>query len=93
MELHVLCDEFGTILAAVQLPRALSYPATTTGDMTAPTPRPVPQPGQYTADVTVPDDFAHLTLMEVCDRLVVEGRGAQAVLKPRESDVPPYAAE
>ena len=84
MELHVLYDDSGNILAAVRLDSE-SLQGATIGDKRIPAPRPVPEPGQYTADVKVPDDLAHLSLFEVCDQLVVEGRGAQAVLKPRES--------
>jgi hypothetical protein len=85
MELHVLYDDLGNILASVRLDDE-SSPNATLGDRPIPGPRPVPEPGQYTADVKVPDDFAHLSFLEVCNQLVVEGRGAQAVLKSRESD-------
>jgi hypothetical protein len=82
MELHVLYDASGNILAAVRLDDEVSHGATV-GDEPIPGPRPVPEPGQYVADVKVPDELAHLSFFEVCNQSVVEGRGAQAALKSR----------
>lgn len=85
MELHVLYDDSGNILAAVRLDDESSHHATI-GDKLIPAPRPVPEPGQYTADVKVPDEFAHLCFIEVCNQLVVQGLGTSARLEQRKGD-------
>jgi hypothetical protein len=79
MKLHVLYDRSGKILAAVRLDDQ---------PLGIVTPRPVCRPGQFTADVTVPDNFRHLSFFEVCTRLVVEGLGERATLKSRKSHIP-----
>jgi hypothetical protein len=81
MELHVLYDDLGNILASVRLDDE-SSPNATLGGRPIPGPRPVPEPGQYTADVKVPDDFAHLSFLEVCNQLVVEGGVEVAGIRP-----------
>jgi hypothetical protein len=95
MELHVLYADSGNILAAVRLDEEdeESSGNAALGDEPIPAPRPVPEPGQYTADLKVPDDLTHLGFLEVCEQLVVEGRGAQAVLKSRESGQSPSPAD
>jgi hypothetical protein len=84
MELHVLYDDSGIILAAVRLDDG-SLRGGTVGDKPIPAPRPVPEPGQYTADVKVPDEFTHLSFIEVCNQLVVQGLGKSARLEQRKS--------
>jgi len=79
MELHVLYDKSGTILAG-----APSDAGTTRsgGDRT-PGPRPVAGRGQLTATVQVPEEFRSQNLVDICAQLVVDTRARQAVLKPR----------
>lgn len=64
MRMHVLYDSSGQILAAVELPEVVSE-----GTLQV---RPVVKPGQYTADVDVPPDLAHLNFKEACEKLVVD---------------------
>jgi hypothetical protein len=75
MNLHVLYDRSGKILAAVEL-RSNAEDAYL--------PRPVAQRGQRTADVAVPDEFRHLSFLEVCTRLAVRTKGNTATLVPQE---------
>lgn len=82
MELHVLHDELGNILAAVRIDREPAPHAAIGGEV-LPSPRPMPGPGQYTADVKVPDEFANLSFFEVCDQCVLEAHGSGATLKRR----------
>jgi hypothetical protein len=75
MKLHVLFDRSGTILAAVPLDDE---------DARAPKPRPVPQRGQFTADVTVPARYGDMSFFDVCTRMKVRGRdkGAELIAAP-----------
>ena len=71
MKLHVLFDRSGTILAAVLLDDE---------DARVTKPRPVPQRGQFIADVTVPAQYGEMSLFGVCTRMKVRGRGKRAEL-------------
>jgi hypothetical protein len=62
--MHVLYDSSGRILAAVELSEGDSE-----GTLQA---RPVAAPGQYSADLNVPPDLAHLSFKEACEKLVVD---------------------
>jgi hypothetical protein len=90
MELHVLYNRSGKILAAVPLEED-SSDRTRNGNRRLPALRPEPGPGQYTANVKVPHDCAHLSFFEVCTQLVVEGRGERATLGPRKASQRPAA--
>ena len=73
MKLHVLFDRSGTILAAVPLDDE---------DPRVPKPRPVPQRGQFTADITVPAQYGDMSFFDVCTRMKVKRRedGAELVV-------------
>jgi hypothetical protein len=75
MDLHVLYDRSGKILAAVRLD---SEPGTVS-------PRPVARAGQSTADLKLPASFSHLNFLQVCTQLVVEGRGDRTTLAMRSA--------
>src|SRR5262245_7194351 len=77
MDLHVLFDRSGKILAAVDLRREQASDA-------VPLPRPVAQRGQRTADVAVPDEFRGLDFLEICTRLAVQVKGDRATLVARK---------
>ena len=64
MRMHVLYDSSGQILAAVELPEVVSADTLQV--------RPVVKPGQYSADVDVPPDLAHLSFKEACEKLMVD---------------------
>jgi hypothetical protein len=68
MDLCVLFDRSGKILAAVDLRREQASDA-------VPLPRPMAQRGQRTADVAVPEEFRGLDFLEICTRLVVQVKG------------------
>jgi hypothetical protein len=75
MDIHVLYDRSGKILAAVELREE----AEKGGGV--PLPRPEPQRGQRTADVRVPEEFRDLSFLEACTQLVVaQARGERAML-------------
>ncbi len=71
MRMHVVYDSHGQIVAAAELSEDIS-------DDT-PQARPVTKPDQYSADVDVPADLAHLSFKEVCERSLVDV--AQKVLR------------
>ena len=75
MKLHVLFDRSGTILAAVQLDDE---------DPRVPKPRPVPQRGQFTADISVPAEYGEMSFFDVCTRMKVRRRekGVELVAAP-----------
>jgi hypothetical protein len=77
MYLHVLYDRSGKVLAAVNLDREKDAPG-------VPLPRPVAQRGQQTAEVSVPDEFRHLSFLEACTQLVVQAKGDSAMLVSRK---------
>jgi hypothetical protein len=72
MKLHVLYDDAGTILAAVRLGQ----------DESAPVLRPVPQAGQFSADLDVPHDCCHLDFLELCRTLCVDTKQQTLVRRP-----------
>jgi len=61
--MHVVYDSHGQIVAAAELSEDIS------DDTRA---RPVTKPDQYSADVDVPPDLAHLSFKEVCERSLVD---------------------
>ena len=75
MDLHVLYDRSGKILAAVELKgnAADAY-----------LPRPVAQRGQRTADVSVPGEFRHLSFLEACTQLAIRTKGNTVTLVPQK---------
>jgi hypothetical protein len=75
MNLHALYDRSGKILAAVELKSNAAD---------AYLPRPVAQRGQRTADVSVPDEFRHLSFLEVCTQLAIRTKGNIVTLVPHE---------
>ena len=77
MDLHVLFDRSGKILAAVDLRREQASDA-------APLPRPMAQRGQRTADVAVPEEFRGLEFLEICTKLVVQVKGDRVTLVSRK---------
>lgn len=85
MRLHILYDDSGCILAAVKLGDESSPPVAMDGKP-IPAPCPLPESGQYTADVKVPDEFNHLNFVEICSQLVVQCQGASVQLEQRKRD-------
>jgi hypothetical protein len=81
MELHVVYDKSGTILAASRTDAGSVRP---NGER-VPAPRPVPRRGQLAATVRVPEEFAAGDLVQICTQLVVDVRARQKVLTPRQS--------
>jgi hypothetical protein len=81
MELHVVYDKSGTILAASRTDAGSLRP---NGDR-VPAPRPVPRRGQFAATVPVPEGFAARDLVDICTQLVVDVRAREKVLTPRQS--------
>lgn len=73
--MHALFDRSGRILAAVSLDDE---------DPRVPKPRPVPQRGQFTADITVPAQYGEMSFFDVCTRMRVRRRdkGAELVAAP-----------
>jgi hypothetical protein len=76
MNLHVVYDATGRIIAAVRLPDGQTK-------TDQPGPRPVVKPGNRSADLEVPPEFAHLSFGEACRSLVVDESDAQPRLKAR----------
>jgi hypothetical protein len=64
--MHVVYDSNGRIVAAVRLPEGGPKGTQQVGL------RPVAKPDQYSADLDVPPDQAHLSLVEACEKLVVD---------------------
>jgi hypothetical protein len=64
MKMHVLYDASGEILAAVELSEGASEDILQV--------RPVAKSDQYSADLDVPPDLAHLSFKDVCEKLVVD---------------------
>jgi hypothetical protein len=87
MDLHVLFDRSGKILAAVELKSGSD------SEGSAPSPRPEARRGQRTADVTVPDELSHLSFFEACTQLIVQVKGGRTTLIPkRRRSVPSRTA-
>jgi hypothetical protein len=79
MKIHAVYDSTGKILAAVQIGEdegPIFSNAKSVGRL-----RPVPQAGQYAADLDVPTDYAKLGFVGVCEKLKVE-HGPAPKLKP-----------
>ena len=74
MKLHALYNQAGEILAAVPL----DHPGSEQHGI--PLPRPMPQKGQLAAELTVPPEFAHLPLYELCTQLSVDTRSDRPAL-------------
>jgi hypothetical protein len=85
MDMHVLYDRSGKILAAVEIKNGAD------GEDSVPPPRPVAQRGQRTADVTVPGEFHQLSFFEACTQLVVTIKAERATLIPRKKKRPSAA--
>jgi hypothetical protein len=80
MDLHVLFDRSGKILAAVDLRRETDA---------VPLPRPVAQRAQRTADVVVPEEFRGLDFLEICTSLIVQAKGDRVTLVARKEPARP----
>jgi hypothetical protein len=66
MRLCVLFDRSGQILAGLPMDQPLLL-----GKYMS-TPRPVPQAGQQVAEMDVPEEFRHRTLLDICTKLKVD---------------------
>jgi hypothetical protein len=75
MRLHVVYNENGEILAAVQLDL----------ETTSVRARPIPDPGKghRVADVYVPPEYCHYDLGTICAKLRVHGPAKSPELKPK----------
>lgn len=74
MRLNVLYDDTGAIVAASLIDEEAGE-----GDVSAP--RPVPEPGQYAAEVEVPAEFSQWSFLDICQRGVVEMSDGRARLR------------
>jgi hypothetical protein len=70
MKLHVMHDQNGKIVAAVRLDEDRAKPRFSGQRIIGP--RPVPIVGFTCVDLDVPDEHAHFSFEEVCQRLIVE---------------------
>jgi hypothetical protein len=67
MKLHVIYDNSGKIVAGVRVDAEGTTKHPTLGSL-----RPVVKPGHFSAEVDVPEEHTHLTLADLCLKLVVQ---------------------
>jgi hypothetical protein len=66
MKLHTVYDQFGQIMAAVQLNQPLLL------EQYMDVPLPMAQEGHQVAEIDLPEEFGHLSLYELCTQLKVD---------------------